>query len=731
MQLIDNITNLGSSAATATWYALLGLLLAATPVFAQSEAPYAEAINNEILLRGEVAEDGVRLLWMPLRENGFYASLPAGFVLERYAAGVTPAADNADWSRDVSIATPQAWRRFPDKDLYEDLYSFAPDSTATPLATSPGEETYGLTLMALGTDYRSTQLAGFAYVDSTAERGTSYTYVLRRASELLGSTAPVLATLGIATDTITRYPAPVIDTAVRESRQLVKVSWDRAETDASYDAYFVERAELTGANELGPWSKVSPLPLLQLYTEGFVDTLQYYADSTADNNRDFAYRVQGLTGFGHYGTVSDTVVLRANPDPLLDQPVITVMTRVVDTLFRVVWTPGEADADSVELAQKLTAWRVYTSEQVGVDLQLVGDSSLAPGTRSVVLVDPPDGSYVTVEAIDRNGVASASDPKILRAVDKRPPAPPKGLTGAIDSSGSVTLTWAANTEIDVLGYRVFRSNRDTGYFPQLTPNATPFANWADSVSMQMASEEVYYRVAAEDYAGNQSEYSAVLTLKRPDLFPPVEPVIRSYSGSTEAVTFEVARSSSPDVVEQIVQRRPSAAADTSWQRLASLTDTAAVVTFVDSSGRAGVAYDYRILATDDAQLSTPSRLLTAARTKDPVRAPVEDFNVELLPGTEQPTLSWRYPAASRLRGFQLYRIELAPGADLGADLDEVEFKALALLSPNDKELRLRAGRFYYVDGSVKPGSRYAYRLYARYFGGGFSEFTAPITVSTP
>ena len=300
--------------------------------------------------------------------------------------------------------------------------------------------------------------------------------------------------------------------------------------------------------------------------------------------------------------------------------------------------------------------------------------------------------------------------------DLTPPTPPPGITGTVDSSGHVVLTWEPSVDDDVRGYRVLFSNRPTGYFAQLTDRARPERYFLDTVTMNTRNEDLYYKVYSEDYAGNYSPESEPVKVSRPDIIPPTEPVVRSVTGTTEAVELVTALSSSDDVVRHHLERR--AGGSPTWLLTDSLgTGGLALHTFRDTSGAVGQTYEYRIVATDDAGLTSYSKVFSSQRRDTGLRGEISGFDVRQLTTSRTVGVSWRYPRAADLEGFQLYRAE--------GDGPLLAYELVTGSSPN---LRLAGSTFTYLDRTVTAGQTYTYRLFARHRDGGHSPLTPSLTV---
>jgi Cellulase (glycosyl hydrolase family 5)/Fibronectin type III domain/Calcineurin-like phosphoesterase len=105
--------------------------------------------------------------------------------------------------------------------------------------------------------------------------------------------------------------------------------------------------------------------------------------------------------------------------------------------------------------------------------------------------------------LDTTAVPTGTTP--APPADTTAPAVPTGLTATAGDS-KVTLTWAANGESDLAGYRVYRRNAD-GTWPTTATASTTTNSWTDS---GRANGTTYtYRITAIDTTGNESAASAV------------------------------------------------------------------------------------------------------------------------------------------------------------------------------------------------------------------------------
>ena len=141
--------------------------------------------------------------------------------------------------------------------------------------------------------------------------------------------------------------------------------------------------------------------------------------------------------------------------------------------------------------------------------------------------------------------------------DTVPPSTPSGLT-ASTALGSVTLGWAAASDnVAVVRYNVHRS-QTAGFTPAIgnriaQPTGTGYADSG------LAAGTYYYRVTAEDAAGNVSAPSPELAAVVPADQPPTVSISAPASGATVSGTVTVSAAPSDDVGVAGVQFRLGAA----------------------------------------------------------------------------------------------------------------------------------------------------------------------------
>jgi hypothetical protein len=164
-------------------------------------------------------------------------------------------------------------------------------------------------------------------------------------------------------------------------------------------------------------------------------------------------------------------------------------------------------------------WNVSRSSQQigqGMNLELPGPQ---PGLLARFGLDEGSGTTADNAAGAPDGVLrpSGSGPtwvvgRGFGQQDTTPPSPPTGLA-ATPGSGSVALSWTANSEPDLAGYNVYRSTSlpvTTGGGP--VNGATPVSGRSFTDTGLTNGTAVHYAVAAVDTAGNPSALSSPVSV---------------------------------------------------------------------------------------------------------------------------------------------------------------------------------------------------------------------------
>jgi uncharacterized protein len=248
-------------------------------------------------------------------------------------------------------------------------------------------------------------------------------------------------------------------------------------------------------------------------------------ETRAHPGATFVYRVRTRASKKRTSGDSNSVTVRLFPVP---QRIPTVHAEVTQTAIELNWTPvrqtsggdllpaapeyhvyrGELDPrtyDSSPKDQSHEKWIAPLAQLAGSEAPDFRDSQFEFGKVYVYMVR----SAITVEG----NVLESDDSErtVVVAKDIFPPAVPQGLVAAVTSASpssplEVDLSWAINSETDLAGYRVYRSERREDKGELVTPDLLLSPAYRD-ISVQ-PNRQYWYRVTSVDRAGNESVPSA-------------------------------------------------------------------------------------------------------------------------------------------------------------------------------------------------------------------------------
>ncbi len=362
-------------------------------------------------------------------------------------------------------------------------------------------------------------------------------------------------------------------------------------------------------------------------------TMEAWVNPVAVNNwRTVLFKEQ--TGNLTYGLYSNTSSNRPNA-----QVFVSGSDRNVNGTAAVAantWTHLAATYDGANVRLFVNGTQVATIAQTGA---LATSTGVLHIGGNAVWGEWYQGLIDEVRIYNRALSAAEIQADMVTSVgnqDTSPPTAPSAVTPTIGLN-SVALTWTGSTDnVGVVRYNVHRSTTQ-GFTPSAANRiAQPTAaSYSDS---PLAPATYYYRVTAEDAAGNISAASAETTaLVTGDISPPAQPanVVANGSLSSVALTW-TASTDNVGVVRYNVHRGTTPGfTPVAGNRIAQPT----AASYSDSPLSAGTYY-YRVIAEDAAgNLSPASAEATAVVTGD-ITAPTAPSNLSAIGSISSVALAW-------------------------------------------------------------------------------------------
>lgn len=501
------------------------------------------------------------------------------------------------------------------------------------------EQRFMFALYAADQDFEVAKFSGLGFVDSSVKPNERYLYnvkVITPAGKLKIAKGGVY--LGLSDEK--PLPKPLEFVGVFKDKAAI-LTWNFAILKKYYTNYIIEKSEDNGKT----FKSVTDRPIVNLgEREKNPSSRMMYVDSLFQNNKAYQYRIRGISPFGLKGPYSN-VVSGKGVTPLIYNPFITKTTFLKDGNVLLNWEFPNEGKNTVSSFQLLRADKARGNYIV--------IQNISKHKRSIKLSDIRAINYYKIVAVGTDGTKRESFPKMVQPDDNTPPAVPSVLKGTIDSLGVVNISWKANTELDFLGYRVFRANLKDDEFTQITFNPIAQNRIIDTINIKTLNKKIYYKVQALDKRYNPSEFSHVLELKRPDIVPPSPPVFSSFNINNRKVELEWITSSSNDAKSTMLYRK-ELGKQQSWRLIKKLD--LPLNKYTDSTGIVGKTYLYTILTVDDSGLeSEPITPLKISIKDNIVKNAISKFSGTVNRELRQIVLTWK--VASNAQEFILYRGE--------------------------------------------------------------------------
>ena len=695
---------------------------------------FAQSLNADTLavyLNSAAIGDSIVLRWAPANYKSWNWGIEHGYRLERTTVMVNDTNMTA-LERYQSLVIldslllplPEAdWELMADADDMAGVGAsaihgegFLVDSISTPgdFATAYNinqeeENRYNFGLFAADQSIEIARAMGLAYVDHTVASNKRYLYrVLFNSDTITPLMQEGVMLIGL-TDALVLPPPLELQCFPADSAAHIR--WSTKDQKAYYTSYQIECSH-DGGNT---FSIVNDRPTIYTGLPGTETDNAYYSDTLANNITTYVYRVRGRSPFGILGPPSDTIHVKGRPDPIAAHPSIYEVDEVEVGKLLIEWD----FPDSLETA--IGGFDLYRATKIKDVYTKINTGLIAASNRSYTDVNPGVVNYYKIVALDNNGYEHSSHASLGQLNDTIPPAPPLNISGESTPEGLVTLNWDANVEEDLLGYRVYFSNQPDTNFSQITAEVVEGNRFFYDINAYNLSEAVYFKVMAVDYRENRSPLSVTCTVQRPDHNPPVQSVFNKVSPGRDGISLQWVLSSSRDVRRHQLQRKLTE--ERNWTSILQFNQNNTVSSYLDTTAYATQEYQYRMLATDDAGLTSTSEVVRVYALDSGIRPPVTNLTIEQ-DANGNVLLRWNYPGpANRLMDFQIFR-SIGGGPPRNYDAIDVATYLSQQGVPSGP-----GGLFFYIDDDVDNGNTYNYQIMARHLDGGMSPLSVLVTIN--
>ncbi|NMH85949.1 fibronectin type III domain-containing protein [Flavivirga algicola] len=550
------------------------------------------------------------------------------------------------------------------------------------------EQRFAFALYAADLNYGVAEFSGLAFEDVSLISGEKYLYKIIPAIPIEKMTIkPGVAYIGLSD--VKNLPKPQEFVGVFKDHNVL-LTWNYKILESQYNSYILERSSDQGST----FQQVSKEPLTPLSDPEIQNTgRMVYMDSLPQNNKEYQYRIKGISPFGEVGPASVLVKGMGQKGQYFNPAIINTSLSKDQKSAVITWEFPE------EGLEGLSHFQVVRADEVkGHFVPVI--SKIDKNLRSAIVPDIQIINYYSVTAVGLDGSKRHSFPAMVQPDDAIPPLDPRGLIGEIDSTGVVTLQWTKNLEPDLLGYRVFRANLEGEEFTQITFKPIPQNTITDTIPIKTLVKKVYYKVQAFDKRYNPSGFSEILELKRPDIIPPTPPVFTKFKTEGGKVFLNWIPSSSEDATKTLIYRKEKGKAE-DWQLIAD--KDISIKSHADTYVKESTHYLYTLLTMDESGLeSEPVRPISISTPTSKVKPEISRFTATTNRELKHILLSWNYREKG-VTEMQLFKAK------------EGEQPTLYRVFENDEK--------QYLDSDLLINTSYTYLLQAVFDNGSRSKMT--------
>jgi hypothetical protein len=512
------------------------------------------------------------------------------------------------------------------------------------------KNTYIYAALVADSDPFYAKVLGLSYEDATVSPQLSYRYFV----SLSNGQSPGSAV--VKPISLSELPIPSgLESSVGDKQ--INITWNADNLDQFYTNFDIFRSDNGGSSFI----KVNTEPFLFMGQDEKSSQTLTFADRVDANGIPYTYKVRGLSPYGLEGPFSETITAMARPDRMNMETAVTAVNFIPAGGAQMRWeiiAKENANNVVIDPVPYIDQFDILYRENLE-DTATVVNTLPIPNTALQFNIPAPvkQGLYF-IRATDIYEYTYTSVPFLAQMKDSIPPVKPVGLTGSIKKDGKIKLSWTANTDTDLLGYKIYISYGRKNPFTQVTSDHVKGTEYRTEIKPDNANDTIYYKISAVDQRYNISKYSDSIYLLIPDRNPPSDPVLKRVTPTQNGVRVSWALSSSPDIEKHYLQRRFSSA--TKWTNIITITPTKIypplpllpdefeAANYIDIDSLALRDYDYRMMAIDTAGNESISSVVTIRPYDDGKRGLIRPFVARLVPlgAVYNPTASLPQPYTS-------------------------------------------------------------------------------------
>lgn len=434
---------------------------------------------------------------------------------------------------------------------------------------------------------------GLGYFDGDVISGETYVYRLSLGFSLSSFSTPTFYLKVKNEQNPKLYLQELI---VEEKDEKVTLSWKEQQ---GINSYFIE-----SSYDGKVYNRDNTSPFYQMRTgrRGTNNTVSYSVD-TLINYHTYNFKVKGNTSFGDEVLIGEAEGMPRDLTPPT-KPIMLGVDHSSPNIATIKWKVGQPESSDLD------GFVIGRSNEDFGQYYRIHEGLIPSDWRSFEdqYFNKDGNNYYRIEAVDTSGNKSRSNSAYLTLVDSVAPAIPIPISGIMDSLGIVTLELEPQTEKDFMGYRVYKANDLEHEFSvvQETYNDTIVEiarqpTIIDTSTLESLTPFVYYHITALDYHYNESKFSAVIEVPRPDKYPPVPPLIKGYKVADSGVELEFIASTSIDVVNNYLFSKPAYSEE--WILIDSI-GTENTTYSLSFDGDSNGVFEYGLKAVDNSSLES-------------------------------------------------------------------------------------------------------------------------------